>query len=61
LFFLFLEIWNFYNFRPPTGKVTHVLLDSSDMMDDDDNFVVREAAVAQSQGLGDLDETPVRF
>lgn len=46
------------NIRPPTGKVTNVLLDNSDI-DEDDNFVVREAAVAQGPGLGGVDETPV--
>ncbi|XP_035702286.1 TRAF3-interacting protein 1 isoform X6 [Folsomia candida] len=45
------------NYRPPTGKVTNVLLDNSDI-DEDDNFVVREAAVAQGPGLGGVDETP---
>jgi len=50
----------FSSFRPTTGKVSHVLLDGSDAVDEDDNFVVRETSLVPSQGiLGDVDETPV--
>jgi len=48
--------------RPPTGKVTNVLLDKEDDPDDDDSYVIREMnmpTTSKAPGLGDVDETPV--
>jgi hypothetical protein len=45
-------------FRPPTGKVANVIIDSQEQ-DEDDTFVVRETVLSKGPGLSDLDEAPV--